>query len=553
MLPPAAPPPPGPQKFAAPVEKPLLPTPPPPPQRTPAVTDGLAHVGQRCEQTPAPTVGPQGTTHLGSGAPPNTASGTAAPAATVTQQSGTNLSDPATLASICSHALGRLHEKDSLGAVLSLIHEKLFQDLLVSLLRMLDQQRCANIASLPEVDAAFRKLAPYMENQIATWSREQRKPLYVCPANLDPDMQGGDTSARISNFTAIQECLLDRYLPLAAIRQRKYIGQFHFKCLALSRKSYRRYWDTWRTIPWKAGTSVWTQFRKHVAAFEHSTAGPVDTVLDVNQEETEVLREKVLGTDAYRDEHEEDSELSQDEAEEAEDVEAGDDVADAGASGWLPEDSLQAAPQPAYKYIANANSPITVLDNQFKSITPPPAVGTRVQMMTTAQIVQEHGTWCQVKYPQQPAGVWVYREALTDIPPKRAGDASGMTSHKRIAKDYDATDFESEVWPEFARSGNHKSIGTLSDEAGRKLKNATTTKAAKKRYKWIASTFSKNLEKAFPSSIAKDDSRWEVMRRVVESLGFDEKRIRWDKDSILITLKQLFVRLRALKQLDPSL
>ena len=54
------------------------------------------------------------------------------------------------------------------------------------------------LAAAPEIDRAFKLLAPHMTESISKWTPEERAPLYVCPAGLDPSMKGGGPIMSVS-------------------------------------------------------------------------------------------------------------------------------------------------------------------------------------------------------------------------------------------------------------------------------------------------------------------------------------------------------------------
>ena len=108
-----------------------------------------------------------------------------------------------------AQALQVLSDGGNLDVLLRKLPGPLFGNLRDKVLGNIDTSGAAQLSQLTGIDKAFKILAPYIETQISKWTPAERRPLYVLPAGLDPDMTVGSENERIKNLSSLQNCLRD--------------------------------------------------------------------------------------------------------------------------------------------------------------------------------------------------------------------------------------------------------------------------------------------------------------------------------------------------------
>ena len=408
---------------------------------------------------------------------------------------------------LAAEALVQAQQRGALQSLLQRINPDLARDVLVQLLGSTSKDSAKAIATHPEVDAAFKCLAPYLADGISKWSAEERAPLYVCPAGLNPDMVGGNKTERIENFSALLDAMRDRYKPLTNEKQRKFVDQFKFKVLPLSRKSFRRYWDVFKCIPWKSSAGEWCQFKKHLKEFNFVPGdNSWDDMVDAGAHATEDLWKELLGPVAYAeefeadegDENDHDANDKQDDPDtnngfkqgslyaseciheiQADDwskhlanIEKGEEVATLETAsahtkirhgcttGWVSSCLLSSIAPVVQRYISSPGGPAILHDDRYNKLPDKLPHG-----MAVALIVQRND-WSRIRAEGTMLNeVWVSSSVLSD---KKPPPLDNTRSAGRDNGEYTLDQLMSETWPKFSTHGDRVTIVT---GGGETLKN----------------------------------------------------------------------------------
>ena len=151
--------------------------------------------------------------------------------------------------------------------------------------------------------------------------------------------------------------------------------------------------------------------------------------------------------------------------------------------------------------------------------------------------------WFIVAVPGLSQDIWTRTNALHISRPPATALKKGIV--EEAPPRYDASDFEKETWPDFARGETTLALRTLSAEV---IKQMNAIIKASPKFKGqseqISTDFGLSLDTAFPDDLKNDDQRLGALRRVTQALPIDRSIVLWNKPGTLQKLKLILMRLK---------